>query len=53
MDSYSFSFPSDGEEEEESLKVQLVPVLDLINHGDEPNIVLSSIKKAAPMLPLL
>ena len=43
MDSYSFSFPSDGEEdeEEENLKVQLVPLLDLINHGNKPNIVLS------------
>ncbi|BDA45092.1 hypothetical protein COCOBI_06-5720 [Coccomyxa sp. Obi] len=41
MDSYSFSFPSDGEEEGEHPKVQLVPLLDLINHGDKPNIVLS------------
>ena len=42
MDSYTFSFPSIGEEEgEQSLKVQLVPILDLINHANKPNIVLS------------
>lgn len=38
MDSYSFNFPNDGDE---ILRVQLVPLLDLINHGDDPNIALS------------
>ncbi|BDA45093.1 hypothetical protein COCOBI_06-5730 [Coccomyxa sp. Obi] len=38
MDSYSFNFPNDGDD---ILRVQLVPLLDLINHGDEPNIALS------------
>ncbi|CAL8469163.1 g8704 [Coccomyxa elongata] len=41
MDSYTFSFPSHDEEEGESPRVQMVPVLDLMNHADEPNVVLS------------
>lgn len=38
MDSYSFNFPDDGDE---TLRMQLVPILDLINHGDRPNAALS------------
>ncbi|CAL8469162.1 g8703 [Coccomyxa elongata] len=38
MDSYSFNFPNDGDD---ILRVQLVPLLDLINHGDDTNIALS------------
>ncbi len=44
MDSYSFNFPNDSDE---ILRVQLVPLLDLINHGDEPNVALGRDKDSS------
>ena len=39
FDSYSFSFPD--KDDSDTYRVQLVPLLDIINHADEPNVALS------------
>ena len=39
FDSYSVSFPD--EDDSDTYRVQLVPLLDIINHADEPNMALS------------
>ena len=37
LDSYSFSFPADESHEARRL---MLPLLDLINHGGQPNVAL-------------